>query len=40
MEKSEEEIQALIEKRKESGRRLQEAQAKQRAEKVRPMFTI
>lgn len=35
VEKSEEEIAAAMERRRENGRRLQEMQAKQRAEKVR-----
>lgn len=35
VEKTEEEIAAQLERRKEQGRRLQEMQAKQRAEKVR-----
>ena len=35
VEKTEEEVAAALEKRREHGRRLQEAQAKMRAEKVR-----
>ena len=34
MEKTEEELAAALERRRENGKRLQEMQAKQRAEKV------